>query len=1829
MISTVSILYLFLSVYPELLQPSFAHAQTSCNQRIETVSLVNIQTDEEIRTLTNGYRIQLDNTNLSHLALVPQIQDVDQDESHLGGDTNGIGIESLYYDLASVLFQTKNLPPYTLEAADILNQAGGYIRANSYRVDINAYAQNGATGTKCDTYTLYFDLQNFACAAISEIPENECDALTGFYYMANGWQWYDNSGWLETGTPCSWYGVTCAYQNGVGLQVTELSLADNNLFGSIPEVISSLPGLKNLNLAHNNISAPLPSELGQLPALTHLNLSANRIASEIPAEWDSLYSHLEELRLDNNALFGEVPLSYATLPDNVYLDLSYNSLQKNAADTLNRMATRLPGWDQTQNIPVTDFKISNVTSTTAQLHWAPILYQDLTHGGHYPVYYAISPDESFVVSGSTVNKEADGYLLEGLTPDTEYYISVSSYTPPHDIQVNEQFQSSPRDSLRFTTGPGAGYNCAEITEIPYHECEALRALYLETSGPNWTHNTGWLTNDQPCSWYGITCVNGHVIVVDLVDNQLAGILPPRVGNLLMLEHLWLPYNSLQGPIPRELGLLSEVRSIRLQHNQLTDRIPSILNNLNQLEVLDLGYNQLLGQLSNELGSRRSLRDLSMAGNQFSGEIPTRLRRLSALENLELEYNMLTATDPDLLTFLSEHHPTWQETQTVPAIAPTVRKVADQTVELMWTPISYTADGGWYQISYIEDVSDYLDGTVTGIVGDTDNSTESTTKQIKEAGKTVDKKARGFTLSDIKPDMMYRIFIDTYTPPHDDQQNALVASQILLVTLTDRFNCAGVTSIPNEQCEALRSLYEATDGDGWFNNNGWWVSNDPCSWYGVICRDGEIVALDLQSNQLSGNLAEEIGVLNNLEILLLNNNDLVGPLPPVLATLTNLQAMALDHNSLWNNDEELAKFLDTISPSWDQTQIALPHNIQAFAEGRQEIILTWEIQQDIGEDGLYEISYNTLDDEETQVGGVMVDKLATEYRIDDLIPGMTYSFRMRSYSPPQDEESEGLWSGDTPAVIVETLAPAACMQQPLDVGEHCADLDDLDDLVTLTADEFLQIKLPVLPSAGNFWYLVREDLGEDDQGAPILRVTEHSSFYTQELESPILGRSMIEIYRIDPIGAGQSTVRLEYRDPHGSVLDSYRLYINAVGPFDNVYPPSNSSDNVTPDVPLYAPDIANNSIVARQARQMRSTALSSSFNWCNHEDGKNYCPPIQDQNTCGSSWAFATASMMESQIQIKDNIQRDLSEQHLISCNNENVGNGQRWSCRNGGWYAFDYYTDKHSFPDESGPGTVWELDFIYSGEDLACKPSLPHHEQLASWSYIDPANPFAVNYVDQIQLILNDYGPVVTSICVGPEMQTYQGGVFSTDESQLCEQYGAQTNHAVIIVGWEDGAWIVRNSWGETWGESGYMRIAYGTSNIGFATAYTIYDGASALGPKTPGNLTVESETVESETVSGENQMVLNWEDRSDNETDFLIFRQEGQRSDWSLHETLVADRTTFIDSQIDCNQSYRYRIKAVNAENSSGYSNTVEVAAQCTQLRMPQNFVAYTDDQSIVLEWDNINQTQDGTLILRWDVETETWEEIATVAGQGNRYEDMENLEFGQTYFYIIRAISQGNLSLPTDYQSATFLQTQLSGPTNAHAQPISDSTIQLSWQDNSNDEDGYVVMRYNSVTSQWQEIAQLVADTTAYVDTEVTCDTQEYYYQVLAQKGAVSSSLSNQATSKACAQEQDEHVLTSTPAPVQTPVTAAQPTASPSTIETHLEPIQTPTPTTGMVVEVTATPTEKADVEPALTATVVPTATLSVVPDATLIPTATFAAETVKTDDLDSEIFLPIVNK
>jgi hypothetical protein len=93
--------------------------------------------------------------------------------------------------------------------------------------------------------------------------------------------------------------------------------------------------------------------------------------------------------------------------------------------------------------------------------------------------------------------------------------------------------------------------------------------------------------------------------------------------------------------------------------------------------------------------------------------------------------------------------------------------------------------------------------------------------------------------------------------------------------------------------------------------------------------------------------------------------------------------------------------------------------------------------------------------------------------------------------------------------------------------------------------------------------------------------------------------------------------------------------------------------------------------------------------------------------------------------------------------------------------------------------------------------------------------------VDAIKNAIYNYGPVAAAVCVDRYFQAYTGGIFT--DPVPCRQ----VNHAIVLVGWDDagGYWILRNSWGTSWGEQGYMRIAYGTSQVGYAANYVVYGG--------------------------------------------------------------------------------------------------------------------------------------------------------------------------------------------------------------------------------------------------------------------------------------------------------------------------------------------------------------------------------------------------------------------
>jgi len=84
----------------------------------------------------------------------------------------------------------------------------------------------------------------------------------------------------------------------------------------------------------------------------------------------------------------------------------------------------------------------------------------------------------------------------------------------------------------------AATDCAKVTEIPAAECQALIAIYNSTDGTHWKNNTGWNVTNTPCSWYGISCKNGHVTRLHLHNNELTGFILDKLGNM---KHLWFLY----------------------------------------------------------------------------------------------------------------------------------------------------------------------------------------------------------------------------------------------------------------------------------------------------------------------------------------------------------------------------------------------------------------------------------------------------------------------------------------------------------------------------------------------------------------------------------------------------------------------------------------------------------------------------------------------------------------------------------------------------------------------------------------------------------------------------------------------------------------------------------------------------------------------------------------------------------------------------------------------------------------------------------------------------------------------------------------------------------------------------------------------------------------------------------------------------------------------------------------------------------------------------------------------------------------------------------------
>lgn len=202
---------------------------------------------------------------------------------------------------------------------------------------------------------------------------------------------------------------------------------------------------------------------------------------------------------------------------------------------------------------------------------------------------------------------------------------------------------------------------------------------------------------------------------------------------------------------------------------------------------------------------------------------------------------------------------------------------------------------------------------------------------------------------------------------------------------------------------------------------------------------------------------------------------------------------------------------------------------------------------------------------------------------------------------------------------------------------------------------------------------------------------------------------------------------------------------------------------------------------------------------------------QDQQRgCAADWAFAVAGAIEGAMLVRrrtlrSNATLSLSEQQLLNCAVEDA-------CRQGGdagtalSYVKNYgLSEEKAVPyvGGNGPCPYAAIDYFYPIDEYCVRSRFRYSYQSLT-EQLDDA---------EVQRILVQMGPLYVVVDGRPELfRNYRSGV--VDESEGCSN-GGRVNHAVLLVGYTEDAWLLRDSYGRRWGEEGYFRLARGRNVCG------------------------------------------------------------------------------------------------------------------------------------------------------------------------------------------------------------------------------------------------------------------------------------------------------------------------------------------------------------------------------------------------------------------------------
>ncbi|MGF1640689.1 MAG: C1 family peptidase [Rhodospirillales bacterium] len=231
------------------------------------------------------------------------------------------------------------------------------------------------------------------------------------------------------------------------------------------------------------------------------------------------------------------------------------------------------------------------------------------------------------------------------------------------------------------------------------------------------------------------------------------------------------------------------------------------------------------------------------------------------------------------------------------------------------------------------------------------------------------------------------------------------------------------------------------------------------------------------------------------------------------------------------------------------------------------------------------------------------------------------------------------------------------------------------------------------------------------------------------------------------------------------------------------------------------------------------AAPASFDWRN-VSGANYVTEVKNQGSCGSCVSFCSCAVIESAIRIKlgnPSYAVDLSEAFMQFCGG---GSCSGWGLTSGLAFA-------------KSTGVTDEACMPYQPQNMNCQASRCSDWQNRLTKIKDYA---AHSTMEARKNAIATKGPVLAGMAVYTDFYGYSSGIYQKTSTATLEGY-----HCIAVVGYNDAQqyWIIKNSWGKGWGQSGFCFLRYGQNDILIDTEWAFYTVEVEIAKAWHSNVTV------------------------------------------------------------------------------------------------------------------------------------------------------------------------------------------------------------------------------------------------------------------------------------------------------------------------------------------------------------------------------------------------------